>query len=707
MFTDVIAHLTSENTIQVTIKNRYPNFDNRTFSLICNGEYLEVLKCLSKSKNQNSCVYIFLTSKEILINNNYELKDDTNEYFPLDISFLTAKNNFDSKYCYDGQLGNIYTKERTTFRAFSPLVSEILLKITLNGKTCIYFMKKQENGIFEITLEGDYDRAKYVYMVKHMGEYTETCDPYCFSCDANSRHSYVVDLNKVKEIDSHLDKLPKIEHYVDHIIYEMSVRDMTSLTNIPIKGTFSALTMDNLKDYNNTPIGFDYIKSLGITTVQLGPVYDFQTIDEEHPFRNYNWGYDPKLFFVPEGSYSTNPNDPYSRIIEFKKMVSKFHENGIRVVMDVVYNHVYSVGSNPLELLCPQYYFRKNLDGSYSNGSGCGNDFESRTYMGRKLIIDSLLYFTNVYGIDGYRFDLMGILDINTVNLAYKKLKEVRDDIICYGEGWDMNTNLPYNQKAASFNSRELNNIGFFNDRFRDIAKGKSSDSELGVKGYLTYDTNYIDGFKHVFAGSVLPLSYPPLFDDPNQSINYVECHDNSTLFDKLRVCSPDDSYEDRKKRINMINACCMFSCGVPFFHMGQEVGLSKKGIGNSYNSGDEINGMNYQEVFKNKDMYEFFKELVSFRKRAKCFKLYNKQDIMDKISFQNLEKGALLIKYTFPDKEYYIIFNPSKEMFTYTFDNYVKVLFNNSGVVADGYDFFSQTYLVNGLSVSVLYREL
>lgn len=702
-----IAKLTSENTIEVYVSNKFNNYENKSFSLICNDKFMETLKCLSKSKSGEFCIYTLLTSKNILVGNDYKLKDDSNEYINLDIFYFTLKDNFYDKYKFDGPLGNIYSKQQTTFRVFSPMATEVILNITPFDKNkSIFYMEKKENGIFEITLQGDYDKAKYYYIIKLMGEYVETLDPYCFSCDTNSRHSYVVDIEKIKSINSNLDKLPVLNNYNDHIIYECSIRDMTSLTNLSYKGTYQALTNENLKDHNNIHIGMDYIKELGITTVQLLPIFDFQTIDDEHPFRNYNWGYDPKLFFVPEGSFSSNPEDPYARLIELKNLISTFHKNGIRVVMDVVYNHVFSVKSNPLDIICPNYYFRLNHDNSYSNGSGCGNDIESRHYMVRKLIIDSLIYFTEVFGIDGYRFDLMGILDKETMNEIYKRLSSIRKDIIIYGEGWDLMTNLPSTEKASMNNAFDMKNIGFFNDRFRDIVKGKSSSYELSVKGYLTSDVNYIDGFKNVYLGSVLPISYPPLFENACQSINYVECHDNSTLYDKLTLCCPEDTQQDRIKRINIINACCMFSFGVPFFHMGQEIGLSKKGETNSYNLTDEINGLNYQEAYNRREMLRFFKHLVEVRKRLNCFKMYTKEDLFEHISFQNLEKGAIMIKYSFEKEEYYIIFNPSKERFTCTFDRYVKVLFNNTGVVSDSYEFYSQNYLVNGLSVSILYSE-
>lgn len=702
----VEAKLIGDNTIQIDVDASYVNAKNRKFALVLNGKTIENLKCISKSDSNRKIIYTVHNQTKIIVGYDYQIKDDSNEFYPLDVSYLATKQSFIDKYKTDLELGAIYSKESTTFRVFSPLASDIAVVIeTRDGKDSqLHNMTKDfETGLFEITVKGDFDGFRYRYLVKIMGEIHLVVDPYAFSLSTNSRFGYIVDMNKVLAIPNYDDKLPKVDNYNDHVIYELDVRDMTSLTDVEHKGTFDALTREGLKNENELPIGMDYIKNLHVNTVQILPFYDFQTIDESNPSSQYNWGYDPKFYFAPEGSYAKDPEDPYSRIIELKKMISTFHKNGIRVNMDVVFNHVYSRNTNSLEILCPNYYFRLNPDGTNSNGSFCGNDIESTHYMCQKLIIDALIHFVKYYGVDGYRFDLMAIIDKATLLKAFDKLKAIKPDIMIYGEGWDMPTNLPSNMKSSSLNSFSMENIGFFNDRFRDIVKGKTSESELAVKGYLSGDTNYIDGFKHVYLGSSVAMIYPPMFKSCQQSINYCECHDNSTLFDKLSVCNKEDSLDDKLKRIKLINSAIMFSAGVPFFHMGQEVGLSKQGEANSYNSSDQINGMQYDVAYKRKEMISYFKDLIRLRNDLPCFKIHDNQELINTISFTNLDKGALLITYSLEKEDIYVIFNPSKESFTYNFDKYVKVIFSNTGYVSHFYDFYSYNYLVNGLTFSVL----
>lgn len=702
------AVLIGSNTIEVTVNLKYPFAERKKFSLSLDGVTIESLNCLSLTKNKDEVVYTLTSLHPFTVDNVYKIKDDTNELFPLDVSYLATLDNFYDKYKYDGPLGAIYTKEETSFYVFSPLAKRITLELTpKNGKTILVEMTKdKENGIFKTSVKGDHEEAKYIYLVEMMGRIFEVCDPYAVSLTTNSLQAYIVDINKVKDIPSYRDNLPKLEHYSDRIIYELDVRDMTSLTNLTDRGTYNALAREGEKDSQGTKIGMDYIKELGVNTVQLLPVYDFQTIDDSRPFDSYNWGYDPKFYFAPEGSYSSDPNSPYARLIELKKLVSTFHKNGIRVIMDVVYNHVYSRLTNSLDLLCPNYYFRKNNDGTYSNGSFCGNDFDSTKYMAHRIIKESLELFMNVYGMDGFRFDLMGIIDKDTLIDCYHSLKEQNPDVMFYGEGWDMPTNLPSNFKSSINNAFALEGIGFFNDRFRDISKGKTSEDSLGNKGYLTGDLNYIDGFKHIYLGSSVAISYPPMFISPNQSINYAECHDNSTLFDKLAICCGEENLEERFKRLKLVNTCVMFSHGIPFFHMGQEIGLSKNGNCNSYNSSDEENGMKYDVVYERKNLVSYFKDLCEFRKTCKIFKIVDNQEMISTISFHNINCGALLIKYTYENEEFYVIYNPSKESFSYNFDKYVRVLFNENGKMKSDYEFFSQVYIVNALSVSVLHYK-
>lgn len=697
------ATLRSKDTIEVAVFKAYTSAPIEEFKLYEENRFLKKLRILSKSESKSSFIYTLSCAADLEIGHEYRISDDRLEQAPLDISWLAESSDFEAKYRFDGELGAIYTKDKTVFRLFSPLASTCFVNLKRNsGQHELLAMERLECGVHQIEVKGDLDGSEYTYVAKLCGQFREAPDPYSFALGANSSVSFVVDRSKI--LDHHPDPLearPRLNRLTEAIIYELSVRDMTSLTSLPDKGRYSALTRTGLKDNSGQPIGLDYIKSLGVNYIQLLPVYDFQTIDEEHPFTAYNWGYDPKFYFAPEGSYSTLPSDPYQRLFELKDLVATYHENGIGVVMDVVFNHVFNASSNALNILCPNYYIRHNSDGTISNGSGCGNDFESRHYMARKLIIDCLSHFADIYGFDGFRFDLMGIIDVDTLNKAYRELSASHPNLLFYGEGWDMPTNLSADQKGSMYNAGRLAPIGFFNDRFRDIAKGKTSDSELAAKGYLTGDINYIDGFKNVFLGSSVALAFPPLFDNPIQSINYVECHDNSTLYDKLKVCCKDETEEEILRRIKMINALTIFASGLPFIHAGQEYGASKQGIANSYNSGDKINGFDYEKAFQRRDMIKYLSDAIALKKSLPFLNMDSKKELLEHVSFQNIDRGALAVVYRIENDEYYLIINPTQSTVSYQFDRYVKVIFNEAGKLDDFQ--YSQLIMVNSRSLTIV----
>lgn len=700
--TNLKATLKSVDSIEVAVYKSYTSSTINFFNLYENNVFVKSLKAISKSESKSSFIYTLAIDYNFQVGKLYEITDDRLERTPLDTNVLAKSKDFEKNYRYDGELGALYTKEKTTFRLFSPLASSAFVHlINANSEELFIPMKRLNEGVYEATIEGDYEKARYTYIVKLNGEFKEAPDPYSFSLGSNSQFSYIVDLTKIKNYRSELkNNVPELHRLTDAILYELDVRDMTSLTELTNKGTYKALCTSGLTNFDRYPIGLDYIKGLGITHIQILPVYDFQTHDDDHPFSSYNWGYDPLFYFAPEGSYSSNPNDPYARLLELKELVSTYHNNGIGVIMDVVFNHVFNASSNALQVLCPDYYFRFNSDGSLSNGSGCGNDFETRNYMARKLIIDALKFFTLVYGIDGYRFDLMGIIDVDTMNLAFKELQSMKKDVIFYGEGWDMCTNLPGDKKASMYNANSIKPIGFFNDRFRDIVKGRSSESELANRGYLTGDTNYIDGFKNVFLGSSVTLAFPPLFSNPNQSINYVECHDNNTLFDKLQVCLKGQSNEDILRHLKLINAITIFSFGVPFIHAGQEYGMTKKMIGNSYNSGDDINGFDYVIAKKRIDCINYLKDAIKLKKQLPFLSSDSKKEMTDHVTFENISNGCLLIRYRNNEDDYYLFINPTGNTISYQFDNYAKVIFNEAGLLDDNH--FSQLIMINKYSLAV-----
>ena len=699
----------NKNTIEVYVSKDFTVQNVKTFRLYDFDRQKTELLPVGVSESRSAFIYtLHIDGFKFIPGHKYQIGTPNNFFIPLDISFLAKEPEFEEQYRYDGTLGASYTKNETSFAVFSPFSDLVMLLIKKKptDKLESYVMNQDmEKGVFTYNLKGDYDGAEYRYEIRIFGEIYQVVDPYAFSLDSNSHHGLVIDPKKIEDIDTGFKNLPEFNDKEKAIIYECSVRDMTSLTSLPDKGTYSALAKEDIKSEDGMPVGIDYLSSLGVTHIQLQPVFDFQTVDEDNPADSYNWGYDPAFYFAPEGSYSSNPNKPYARVRELRNLVSSLHSKGLRVVFDVVYNHVFSQDFNSLSLLVPNYYFRFNSDGSLSNGTGCGNDVESRNYMVRKLIIDSLMHALDFYDVDGFRFDLMGITDVDTLKEAYKKLSAKKKNILFYGEGWDLGTNMPGDIKGSISNADKMPFCSFFNDRFRDVSKGKSDEGGIAIRGYLLGDTNYRDGFKHVILGSSVPLAFAPMFVTPDQSINFVECHDNFTLYDKIVAACPDDRPSEIIKRIKLCNAAVLLSRGIPFFHEGQEIGHSKDGDGNSYKSGDDVNGFDYHLLHKRRELYEFFKEAIALKKYFIVLSSAGHKKALKDITFENLPFGALKINYLFNGFTVFAIFNPSKTNFTYAFNDYVKLDFNETGDVTKS-DIFIRMAIINGLSINVFHMK-
>ena len=685
------ATLNNDHSIDIHVHKKYTSCFAKHFFLYCDDVRICELTIKDKRETNNHFHYVLTNVPALTIGSEYKIFDDRYLYCFLDMSVLLKDEKICSLFYSNEIMGAHYHKFYTTFRFFSPLATSGYVVYELEGKETILSLEKDtDTGVFFGRANGDLTGAKYYFIVRINGNLVYANDPYAKGLTNQSAKGVVVNPALIK-VDLHEESLPEFIYPTDAIIYEMSVRDMTSMksTSIRHKGKFLGLTEPSCKSKNNNPIGLDYLRYLGITHVQLLPIFDFCTVCEEFPNESYNWGYDPLFYNTPEGSYSSNPHDYLMRIVELKKMIGALHKAGIRVIMDVVFNHVFNLESSSFEKLCPSYYFRYREDGSPSNGSFCGNEFNTTHPMARKFIIDTCLYWVKEFGIDGFRFDLMGLIDIDTMNIIKEKCSVVKKGFLIYGEGWDMPTTLSGDKMAKMYNAQKLGNIGFFNDRFRDIVKGKSSDMELGIKGYLLGDYDYIDGFKHCFLGSSIALAFPPLFSNCSQSINYVECHDNATIFDKLKVSNSFENEEIWLKRINLINAVVILSFGVPFIHSGQEIGLSKKGVYNSYSSSDDINHFDYDVMDQRWKMVEYIKEIIKLRKLLPVFRLQNRDAINKIITFENISNGALLINYhgkeVLPYKSLKIIINPNIHSTTYEFNNYHTLIFNEYGHLKEG----------------------
>lgn len=568
---------------------------------------------------------------------------------------MNLVNNISYKEIKKIKLGATYSKNETTFKVFAPNRDKIDLVITDDYKKVrrdIYPMVKDEMGIFTVSLKGNYDEYFYNYIVEDKYEVT---DPYAVSASINSMYSAVIDLGDTNPEGFKESKHPDIKEN-EAIIYELSVKNYTAdqSSGVYNRGKFLGLAEAGTR-YKDVKTGLDNIKELGVTHVQVLPIYDFVSVDEDHSrfFHddNYNWGYDPELYFAPEGSYSTNPLDPKSRVREAKEMVKAFHDRGIGVIMDVVFNHTFKTIDSNLNTLAPKYYHRTNPDESFSNGSGCGNELASEKPFVRKLIIDSLVYWAREYKIDGFRFDLMALIDLETIKIAIKELKKINPNIIIYGEPWmALSSPLAYDQQIWKGRQRS-NGFGVFNDDFRDAIKG---DVNSYGKGYIQGIFNNKHAIETGIRGSIDIGNGDGFADDASETINYFNCHDNLILYDKLAISLDDTS--DINSYVKLALGIIMLSFGKPFIYEGNEFNHSKKNDANSYRSPLYINAINWEDKENNKEIFTYAKDLIAFRKSIEVFKYTSHDEIEKRLDFiEGLDNSV--IGYTL-DKEYLVLIN-------------------------------------------------
>ena len=558
----------------------------------------------------------------------------------------------------DIKMGAIYTKSYTEFRVFAPDRENIDLLLTNDYRKTRkdkFSMSKKEFGIFYCKISGDLDGFFYSYLVEDKYEVT---DPYSKASSINSFMSAIVDFNTTNPDDYRKNLVKNNEN--DAVIYELNVKDYTSNKNSGVKnrGKFLGLAETNTK-FSNISTGLSNIVDLGITHIQLMPIFDFiTTFEEDEKFfddDNYNWGYDPELYFNVEGSYSINPHNPKSRIYELKKMVQTIHKNNINIIMDVVFNHTFKTVDSNLEILASGYYYRRNKDGNFSNGSGVGNELASEKAFVRKLIIDSLKFWVEEYDIDGFRFDLMALIDIDTIKIALKELKKIKPHLIIYGEPWMGGESALSLEKQILIGSQRSNGFSVFNDKFRDAIKG---DNNGYSKGYIQGNYFLKNQIETGIAGSIHYDERRNGFaDDASEVINYINCHDNLIFYDKLKVSLNIDADINSISKLGF--SILFLSFGKPFIYEGNEFNNSKDNNSNSYNSSLNINGINWLDKINNIEMYDFVKDLIKIRKKIGAFKWTKPSDIKNSLIFiDDLDDHIIAYKIKFFDKTYYFIIN-------------------------------------------------
>lgn len=552
---------------------------------------------------------------------------------------------FDDMFYYDGDdLGATYTPEETKFRLWAPTSTEayVVFYGSWDGEpTNILPMIRDVRGTWVLTASGDHKNSYYTYRVKVGDQYNEAADPYAKVVGVNGDRGVVLDLRSTDPAHWTEDKPSFSGAAVDAVIYELHVRDLSidPRSGIKHQGKYLGLAESGTRGPGGIATGLDHISNLGVTHVQLLPIYDYatQSVDETKLNQpQYNWGYDPKNYNVPEGSYATDPYAPPVRINELKQTIQALHDRGLRVVMDVVYNHVYDGYLINFTKLVPGYYLRYRPDGTFSNGAYCGNECASERAMVSKFIVESIMYWAREYHIDGFRFDLMGLLDIGTMNAMRSSLDDLDPSIIMIAEGWMMaDTVLPEGQRANQRNAVLLERIGQFNDDFRDAIKGNIFISSH--KGFVSGGDGLEDGIRRGVVGGINyggQLSQYAF--EPQQTVNYVECHDNHTLWDKIVLSTDGQSDDQRRSMHRLASAIVLTSQGIPFVHAGQEFMRTKNGVENSYKSPDEINALDWERCAVHQSDVEYMQNLIQLRKAHPAFSLSEAQEIREHLVFEN-----------------------------------------------------------------------
>ena len=599
---------------------------------------------------------------------------------------------FEAYPTYKGDdLGLTYSKKKSIFKIWSPpaMAARILLYDEgIGGKPVwVKDMKRKRNGVWVAKIKGDLEGKFYTFQVKidsivkekkkapQAGVLTdlateatpeapeapwpppvkrdtfwndETPDPYAIAVGVNGLRAMVVDLSKTNPDGWENDRRPPLRGYHDIVLYELHLRDFSihPSSGIKHKGKYLSLTETGTKNPGGLATGIDHLKELGITHVHLLPVFDFKSIDESVPGNNdYNWGYDPQNYNVPEGSYATDPFDGRVRIREFKQMVKALHDNGIRIIMDVVYNHTYSGKNSVFNRLVPYYYYRLTDDGYFSNASGCGNETASERPMMRKFMLESMKHWVEEYHVDGFRVDLMGVHDIETMNLIARELRKIDPTIFIYGEGWTAGeSTFDEQQRALKTNAWKLDGIAVFSDEFRDGVKGHVFTPE--AKGFVSGEDGLLESVKFGIVGAIehpqvdnkqVNYSKYPWALSPLQCIDYVSCHDNHTLYDRLVNSCPGEPEEELLKMIKMAHTLVLTSQGVPFLHAGEEFVRSKKGVENSFDSPDHINQIIWNNKQRYEELYQYHRDLIALRKAHPAFRMGNAELVRQHLEFLNL----------------------------------------------------------------------
>ena len=576
---------------------------------------------------------------------------------------------FEEKYTYPGNLGVTWTPERTSFRLWAPTAESVELLLYRSGDPCADDLLARQKmlpnvfGTWAAFRPGDLNGLYYTYLVTVDGQTNEVCDPYAKTTGVNGCRGMILDMASTNPEDWDTDTDPNAgKPITDAVLYELHVRDLSMhrSSHIKNKGKYLGLTETGTKTRDGHPTGLDHIKSLGVTHVHLLPVFDFGFTDESRLNPQFNWGYDPVNFNVPEGSYASDADNGAVRVAELKRAVKALHDNGLSVVMDVVYNHVYDAGAFCFNKIVPGYFSRISADGTYSDGSCCGNDTASERSMVRKYIVDSVNYWAEEYHIDGFRFDLVGLIDTVTINEIMETVHSRHPNVIFYGEGWSMGTALtkPGFDLTVQGNSAKVPGFAFFSDTIRDALRG--STFQATEPGFITGALVSKDELEACFMG------VPMWAAQPSQCVNYASCHDNNTLFDRIALAAPEAPFETRVRMNNLAAAFYMLSQGVPFLQAGEEMLRTKPGKKggfdeNSYRAPDKVNSLKWDTLDRAEyqTVLNYYKGLIAFRKAHPGLRLTTREEVWNRVHPVSCENGHCVAFHIDDDsQEIFAIYN-------------------------------------------------
>ncbi len=653
------------------------------------GMSYPIVKVWSEDPKVEKTAYLIM--KEPLdLSKSYTIVREDYEGCQVSMRKVIGTTYFDEAFAYDGDdLGAVYTKESTKFRVWAPTADEVALNLYEEGDGDNLLetipMEADEKGTWICEKQGNLNGRYYTYSIRINDTVNEAVDLYARSTGVNGNRGMILDLRGTDPEGFEKDVRPAFTNATDAVIYELHVRDLSSDASSGIQnvGKFLGFTEKGTVNSQGLATGLDHMKDLGITHVQILPSYDYATVDESKlDTAQFNWGYDPKNYNVPEGSYSTDPYHGEVRVREMKQMVQTLHENDIRVIMDVVYNHTFNTDESWFQKTVPDYYYRKIGD-AYSNASGCGNETASERAMMRKYIIDSVVYWAEEYHIDGFRFDLMGVHDTETMMAVREALDEVDPSIMMYGEGWTSgDAAIESSLQATKNHTYQMDRVGAFSDDIRD-----------GIRGNVFYplDTGFVsgkEGMEERIKFSVVGATENDQVDltanenssnfwsgQPGQSINYVSCHDNLTLWDKLTVSNEGVSEEDRIKMNKLSSAIVFTAQGVPFFQAGEEMLRTKPlqtaegGVDeNSYSAPDATNSLKWDNKGNVLDVYEYYKGLIAFRKAHGALRMTTAEEIQANLTFID-GLGENVVAYTIENspnmeiaEEILVIYNGNKD---------------------------------------------